>query len=101
MPQFKKSSRVGKKYMVMYNGAWIHFGDAYMEQYRDSTGLGLYSHLDHGDGVMLLGRWGFGIARGAQPGTISPPQTTTRSTTYGSAPTSTFPLYLFFVYSCV
>ena len=49
MPQFKKSSRVGKKYMVMYNGDWIHFGDSHMEQYRDSTGLGLYSHLDHGD----------------------------------------------------
>ena len=35
--------------MVEYKGKWIHFGDRSMEQFRDSTGLGLYSSLDHGD----------------------------------------------------
>ncbi len=27
----------------------IHFGDTRYQQYQDSTGLGLYSHLDHND----------------------------------------------------
>ncbi len=27
----------------------INFGDSNMEQFRDSTGLGVWSHLDHGD----------------------------------------------------
>ena len=53
MPEFKKSTRKGKKYMVMYNGKWIHFGAIVngkpMEQFKDSTGLGLYSKYDHGD----------------------------------------------------
>ncbi len=50
MPEFKKSTRKGKKYMVKTpSGKWIHFGSSSMEQYRDSTGLGLYSHLNHND----------------------------------------------------
>jgi hypothetical protein len=50
MPEFKKSTRKGKKYMVKTpSGRWIHFGASNMEQFKDSTGLGLYSHLDHGD----------------------------------------------------
>lgn len=49
MPIFKKSERKDKKYKVFYNGNWIHFGHRKMQQYRDSTGLGLYSHLDHLD----------------------------------------------------
>jgi hypothetical protein len=50
MPEFKKSTRKGKKYMVLTpKGKWIHFGASNMEQFKDSTGLGLYSHLDHGD----------------------------------------------------
>lgn len=47
--QFKKSTHKDKKYMVLYNGKWIHFGDINMQQYKDSTGLGLYSSLNHND----------------------------------------------------
>lgn len=49
MVKFFKSDRKGKKYMVVYDGKKIHFGDSNMQQYKDSTGLGLYSHLDHND----------------------------------------------------
>lgn len=50
MPIFKKSTRKGKKYSVVSpKGKTIHFGASNMEQYKDSTGLGLYSHKDHGD----------------------------------------------------
>jgi hypothetical protein len=50
----KPSTRKDKKYMVVTNGGRkggrkIHFGDKGYEQYEDSTGLGLYSHLDHKD----------------------------------------------------
>lgn len=47
--QFKKSTRSGKKYMTVYDGKTIHFGDSNMQQFFDSTGLGLYSHLNHND----------------------------------------------------
>ena len=47
---FKKSTRKGKKYMVVApNGKTIHFGDIKMQQYKDTTGLGLYTHLNHND----------------------------------------------------
>ena len=46
---FKKSTRPGKKYMVVVNGKTIHFGDSSSEQYKDTTGLGLYTHLNHND----------------------------------------------------
>jgi len=50
MLEFKKSTRKGKKYSVVTpSGKIIHFGSSEMEQYRDSTGLELYSHLDHLD----------------------------------------------------
>ena len=55
MPVFKKSSRKGKKYSVVTpSGKTIHFGALKADgkgyfHYKDSTGLGLYSHLDHGD----------------------------------------------------
>lgn len=53
MPAFSKSTRANKKYMVMYNGKKIHFGAIVngkpMEQFKDSTGLGLYSKYDNGD----------------------------------------------------
>jgi hypothetical protein len=48
---FEKSNRKNKKYMVFYNGKWIHFGDTRYEQYRDSTPLKLYVNLDHLDPV--------------------------------------------------
>lgn len=53
MPVFSKSTRKDKKYMVVYNGKKIHFGAIQngtpMDQYKDSTGLGIYSKYDHGD----------------------------------------------------
>ena len=49
-PEFKKSTRKGKKYSVISpSGKTIHFGALDMEQYKDSTGLGLYSDKDHLD----------------------------------------------------
>ena len=35
--------------MALTGYRWVHFGDNRYQQYKDSTGLGLYSHLDHGD----------------------------------------------------
>jgi len=35
--EFKKSTRKNKKYMVYYNGKWIHFGDTSFGQYEDKT----------------------------------------------------------------
>ena len=50
MVEFKKSERKNKKYAAKSpSGRWIHFGDTRYSQYRDVTGLGLYSHLDHND----------------------------------------------------
>ena len=50
---FMKSSRAGKKYMVLVDGKWTHFGAVKagvpMRQYKDSTGFGLYSDYDHND----------------------------------------------------
>jgi hypothetical protein len=48
--QWAKSSRKGKKYMVLLdNGKTVHFGSSDYQQYRDSTPLKLYSSLDHLD----------------------------------------------------
>lgn len=49
MPTFRKSTRKNKKYDVFYNNKWISFGNINFSQYRDSTGLNVYSHLDHND----------------------------------------------------
>ena len=50
MPEFKKSTREGKKYMAKTpSGKWVHFGSKSHQQYKDITGIGLYSHLDHLD----------------------------------------------------
>ena len=50
MPKFQKSTRKGKKYSVITpSGKKIHFGSSSMQQFRDSTGLGIYSYKDHGD----------------------------------------------------
>lgn len=47
--EFMKSTRKNKKYMVKVNGKLIHFGDTRYGHFKDSTGLNLYSYLDHGD----------------------------------------------------
>ncbi len=50
-----KSSDSSKKYMASFLNPktnrinTVHFGAAKYEQWRDSTGLGIYSHLDHND----------------------------------------------------
>jgi len=48
---FKRSNRKNKKYAVQVDGQnkWIHFGHTSYEQYKDSTPLKLYSHLNHSD----------------------------------------------------
>lgn len=39
-----------KKYVALLNtGRRVNFGYAPMGQFRDSTGLGIYSHKNHGD----------------------------------------------------
>lgn len=48
--KFEKSNRKNKKYMVTTtSGKVVHFGDTRYQHYKDSTGLSLYSHLDHLD----------------------------------------------------
>ena len=54
MPKFERSTRKNKKYSVTTpSGKTIHFGaienGVPMGQYRDNTGLGLYSKYDHND----------------------------------------------------
>lgn len=50
MVKFRKSKTKDKKYDALTpSGKWIAFGDKRYEHYKDSTGLRLYSHLDHND----------------------------------------------------
>ena len=49
MPEFKKSTRKDKKYMVKVGNKWVHFGNKNYQQYFDKVPLKLYSHLDHKD----------------------------------------------------
>jgi hypothetical protein len=50
MPKFEKSTRKDKKYSVITeSGKKIHFGNINFQHYKDNTGLGLYSHLNHLD----------------------------------------------------
>ena len=45
-----KSTKPGKKYRATFpDGTVIHFGSTAYQQFKDSTGLGAYSHKDHGD----------------------------------------------------
>jgi hypothetical protein len=54
---FEPSRRLNKKYNAVIQNKQtgrvvkIPFGDSRYEQYKDSTGLGLWSHKDHGDRV--------------------------------------------------
>ena len=52
--RFEESTTKNKKYdaVIKHTSGRIKripFGDKRYEQFRDSTGLGVYSHLDHGD----------------------------------------------------
>lgn len=51
MPVFRRSKSKNKKYAVTYNNKTINFGDSNMQQYKDSTGLGLFSSKNHLDPV--------------------------------------------------
>ena len=47
---FSKSSKKGKKYKATFSdGRVVQFGASSYPQFKDSTGLGLVSHKDHGD----------------------------------------------------
>lgn len=50
---FQKSNRKHKKYKVTFQEKGktynVHFGDVRYQQFKDSTPLKLYSHLDHKD----------------------------------------------------
>ena len=52
---FEKSTRKNKKYNAILQNkktgrqVRVPFGDVRYQQYKDTTGLGLYSHKDHGD----------------------------------------------------
>tara|TARA_R110000765_G_scaffold418506_1_gene522034 strand:- start:2054 stop:2320 length:267 start_codon:yes stop_codon:yes gene_type:complete len=47
--EFSKSKVKNKKYAVKYNGKTINFGSTINSQFKDTTGLGLYSYLDNND----------------------------------------------------
>jgi hypothetical protein len=53
--KFTKSHKAGKKYNAILRNkktggtVKIPFGDLSYEQFKDKTGLGLYTHLDHRD----------------------------------------------------
>ena len=53
--QFEPSQRLHKKYNAIIQNRQtgrtvkIPFGDTRYEQYKDTTGLGLWSHKNHGD----------------------------------------------------
>lgn len=48
--EIRKSTRKGKKYDVYKDGDYLlSFGASAYQQYKDSTGIGAYSHLDHLD----------------------------------------------------
>lgn len=49
-PVFSESDRKDKKYSVLTpSGRKIYFGDPNSQQWKDSTGLGVYTHLNHND----------------------------------------------------
>lgn len=53
--KFVKSHKAGKKYDAVLRNkktggmSKIPFGDSSYQQFRDKTGLGLYTHLNHND----------------------------------------------------
>ena len=52
--KFEKSNNKNKKYKAILKddkGSFksVHFGDTRYQQYKDTTGLGEYTHLDHND----------------------------------------------------
>ena len=60
---FEPSRRKNKKYdAILMNrdtgkNVRVPFGDSRYEQFRDNTGLGLFSHMDHGDNIRKRNYW--------------------------------------------
>ena len=60
---FEPSQRLHKKYNAVLRNirtgrqVRIPFGDTRYEQYKDNTGLGLWSHKDHGDEKRKRAYW--------------------------------------------
>lgn len=52
---FKRSDKPQKKYVAIFPSRdgnkpkRVYFGDSRYQQYKDATGLGAWSHMDHGD----------------------------------------------------
>jgi len=63
MEGFEQSHRAHKKYNAILRNRHtgrivkVPFGDLRYEQYKDSTGLGLWSHKDHGDNERKRAYW--------------------------------------------
>jgi hypothetical protein len=50
MPTFQVSTRKGKKYSVVTpKGKTVHFGSSEHEHFKDRTGLGEWTSMDHND----------------------------------------------------
>jgi len=55
--RFEKAKALNKKYSAILEDSKtgrtkrVNFGDSRYEQFKDSTGLGLYSHKDHNDPI--------------------------------------------------
>lgn len=47
--KFIKSDKRPFKYYVIYNNRKIYFGHEDYEHYKDTTGVGAWSHKDHND----------------------------------------------------
>jgi len=60
---FNRSTRANKKYDAIlikkntHKTVRVPFGDNRYQQYKDSTGLRLYSHLDHNDKTRRANYW--------------------------------------------
>lgn len=61
--RFERSHLPNKKYDAVLRNRHtgkltrIPFGDSRYEQFKDTTGLGLWSHKDHGDNVRRRAYW--------------------------------------------
>ena len=50
---FSKSDKKDKKYKADFkDGTTVHFGHSSYEHFKDTTGVGAWSHKDHGDKAM-------------------------------------------------
>ena len=52
-----KSTKRGKKYMVLHNNKLYHWGASAYSQFKDRTPLRLYSKKDHNDPIRRRSFW--------------------------------------------